>query len=458
MFNRKKIYSLLIAILMIILTISSNLDSSIVSASNSDKEYKSNIEFREKFGLNKDEDHVKKIISENKSDIKSGESKYGVALTREEEKELDRRVGFQNDEIPVIKSKIREKGIDETILYIDQKKGGKLKVGVKNKNGDKNKKMFKELLAEYGDQIIPFEIQYSEKELDNLVTEVWENKNLMQQEGIEIYTVSTDVINQQVLIGISDVNVESSDYINHLFGEKPIVLIEEDSAPTDLAAPTRGGELIESRSGTAPIGCSAGYSAYDSNNSFYIVTAAHCNMSDDNGDGALDYREYRAGELWFEYDYTYQIGRASGLYWQYNKDTDAMAISVLLPETATNEVLSYGITSLTSYQHASNDTVGEVVCKTGSRTGVTCGTLLSRNVGYQISGSTFTNLRGTDVSAQGGDSGGTVYSADKLYGIVKGLNPSYSMIYSHVENVSRAIGLYPLVPSESSIGLTPLVE
>ncbi|GGA93202.1 hypothetical protein [Ornithinibacillus halotolerans] len=57
--------------------------------------------FREEFGLNMNNEHILEVLLSKNSSYK-----YGVALTMEEEKEIDRRVYNQQNIIPLIKEYI----------------------------------------------------------------------------------------------------------------------------------------------------------------------------------------------------------------------------------------------------------------------------------------------------------------------------------------------------------------
>jgi hypothetical protein len=96
------------------------------------------------------------------------------------------------------------------------------------------------------------------------------------------------------------------------------------------------------------------------------------------------------------------------------------------------------------YQLSSEDVVGQIACKTGTTTGATCGTLKSRNVSYTIDGAFFYYLRGTDITSDRGDSGGTVYSGFIYLGITKGSGGGYSHVYSHIDQVNQALNVTPI--------------
>lgn len=243
--------------------------------------------------------------------------------------------------------------------------------------------------------------------------------------------VSTDIINQTVTIGIAKTTKANVDFIKSYFKGMPISITEVTDPPTDTAV--RGGEEIIS---TNNRGCSIGFGAKDSSGQYYVITAAHCSRIQNTSTGGW---VYLSGQGW-NYNGTY-LGHASSR-WSYYGMSDAMGIAVT-NVTVKEMNLNGGLRTINGFQNSSNDVVGQVVCKTGHTTKVTCGKLTSRNVGYSVDGSTFFNLRGATATNTKGDSGGTVYSDYTVLGIVKGAAPGYPLVYSHVGNIANDLGITP---------------
>ena len=98
--------------------------------------------------------------------------------------------------------------------------------------------------------------------------------------------------------------------------------------------------------------------------------------------------------------------------------------------------------------HAATPPDGTYVCKTGSTTGTTCGTVLSYpSTVYYPSGTVY-NLIETNVCTQSGDSGGALYaSGNTAVGIVSGgttISCSSSSYRSYFENVTEPLNAYGL--------------
>lgn len=97
---------------------------------------------------------------------------------------------------------------------------------------------------------------------------------------------------------------------------------------------------------------------------------------------------------------------------------------------------------MTSSQARNGDTVGQSVCRVGYASGQSqCGTLKSKNVGYTISGASFSGLRGTNLSSTNGDSGGTVYNSYQYLGVTKGSGGGYTHVYTQLGNINYDLGL-----------------
>jgi len=69
---------------------------------------------------------------------------------------------------------------------------------------------------------------------------------------------------------------------------------------------------------------------------------------------------------------------------------------------------------------AANPTVGQAVCRRGSTTGVHCGTVTGLNATVNYAEGTVTGMIRTNVCAEPGDSGGSLYSTNTAVGLTSG--------------------------------------
>lgn len=158
-----------------------------------------------------------------------------------------------------------------------------------------------------------------------------------------------------------------------------------------------GGEAITSGGGR----CSAGFITRAPSGNWYILTAGHCT---------------EGGGTWSGDGQTIGNSAASSFP---GDDFGAIRINnptALAPQGA---VLS-GSTPV-DITGAGQVPVGGRVCKTGSTTGTTCGTVQRYNVTVNYGGGdTVSGLIQTNVCTQPGDSGGPLFAGSSAQGIVSG--------------------------------------
>ncbi|MFB6366777.1 S1 family peptidase [Paenibacillus elgii] len=367
-----------------------------------------NLKFRDEFGLEKDL---------NKLQLDKIVEKYGVQLTLEEERELNERFAFQEKSIPYIKDVLSRKYNEDYTLFIDQKNGGTINIGVKSDSLDMNevKSFFSD---KNSDKVKINTIKYSEKDLNKIHDSVLHSRDLLKSKGIIIKDVRTDVINQKVIVGVSNHKKENQQEIQKEFGEVVVSQEAEIANDTNRAwtwNPIQGGVKIR----YGDYKCSVGFMATDGLVN-YVVTAGHCNSSinDDYYQGA-----------------TY-LGKMQHKNNSNNSDIGAISQSSSLTYTGGKIYSSDNYSDkYDRAQNASQDVVGELVCMSGASTDtnpVQCGYLESNNAAIDFSGSVYTKLRVATYRSVGGDSGGTVYGGTTLKGVNKG-HLGTKGVYSHIE-------------------------
>ena len=88
--------------------------------------------------------------------------------------------------------------------------------------------------------------------------------------------------------------------------------------------------------------------------------------------------------------------------------------------------------------------MGQKACKTGFRTGFSCGTI--SQVGAQIDVAGTRTIEGAftvDLCALPGDSGGVVFSGDRALGISSASNVADTGTCANADTVARAAGVTP---------------
>jgi streptogrisin C len=180
--------------------------------------------------------------------------------------------------------------------------------------------------------------------------------------------------------------------------------------PYDCDPPMRGGVQIDNASnGTT---CSAGFAVHSTvDNKQYVLTAAHCGSVGDT----------------YTHRLTDGIPHTIGTVWtrQFSGNTDAEIIGYAnvagwAPTNwslvmASTRCCDYNTSFNNSFQiigyYGTNEVIsGQVLCKTGSESSTTCGSVDSTNYTSTYNGVTLTDQLHTNGCMLHGDSGGGVYS------------------------------------------------
>jgi hypothetical protein len=376
------------------------------------------LKFRSEFGLDVSDSVVKENIQ------KHSKGKFGAYLSPEEELEIEERLQFQDEVIPKIKAMLSLMTADDYVLYIDQRGGGIINIGLKDTASD-----LKEIRKLFSDEkkLKVYKIGKSEKELDKLHEKLWDSRNELLGEGIEVINVSTDVVNGKIIVGVRDVNEEKREKLNKQYGElldvREADIASDDADRSSTWNPMQAGAKITYSNAGSNYKCSVGFMASDGLNK-YVVTAGHCKP-------ATSTQFYQGTTSLGQMPYKNQSGNSdAGLIGGGPSNVTYQGGKIYLTSTTTGQ---YNMT-----QNASEDVVGEAVCMSGASSNtnpVTCGTILNKNYSATISGFSFTKLRTASYTSNGGDSGGIVYNGSKLKGVDKGHTGSGDAIYSHMQYV-----------------------
>jgi streptogrisin B len=145
--------------------------------------------------------------------------------------------------------------------------------------------------------------------------------------------------------------------------------------------------------------CSLGFNVRSSSGTYYLLTAGHCT------DGA--------GTWYTNSSHTTTIGPTAGSSFPVN-DYGIVRYS----NTSLSHPGTVGSVDITS---AANATVGMSVTRRGSTTGIHSGTVTALNVTVNYGGGDIVyGMIQTNVCAEPGDSGGSLYSGSKAIGLTSG--------------------------------------
>ena len=146
--------------------------------------------------------------------------------------------------------------------------------------------------------------------------------------------------------------------------------------------------------------CSLGFNVHTSSGTPYFLTAGHC--------GNINPYWYNSSNQF--------IGQVAHSYFP-GYDFAILQYAAGVPHTSS--VNLYNGSSQPIYG-AANAYVGEYVCRSGSTTGVHCGSVTGLNATVNYSQGTVYGLIQTNVCAEGGDSGGSLFDGNYAIGLTSG--------------------------------------
>ncbi|MFC5446828.1 hypothetical protein [Paenibacillus aestuarii] len=226
-----------------------------------------NSKFRETFGLDTEQNHMRSLIKTEQSLFTGKGKKYGVVLTQNEEEALDKRIDMQKNGVPKIKEYIKANIKNGSFggIYIDQKSGGIVNIGFKGSLEKLNKEA-NDIKDLYGNpHLIKFyEAKYTEDELNDLHQQVDDSRFEIEKAGIKLVSVRTLLPEQKVQIGVENLNADTSTTLNKMFDKNMIVVKQEATSFQITNSKTNYGGVAGGLSidkGGDPNYCTAGFSA-----------------------------------------------------------------------------------------------------------------------------------------------------------------------------------------------------
>ncbi|WP_020618647.1 S1 family peptidase [Paenibacillus daejeonensis] len=381
----------------------------------------------------------------NSDNARESIMKYSIALTEEEESYIQHR-----DELMVkygdqISNILKENGVKVTrgpnneliekysdvgTFHQEKADGLKFVVGlVNNEKANQIQKIIEEFVPEEYLEIR--QVNFSEAELVAAYEAVINESN---QRRIPFETVAVRIKENVVEVQVEQYEQASQllagNSLKALTAEDPNIFKvvvgrsnEELKARTTKLDIMAGGLLIDDNASDSQTG-NAGYCTIGTlatkNSDRFIITAGHCLAS------------------WSST--IFQGGEAVGTkHYQYNGNgADVGVLKVSSGKSISNYVYKYSWTDsrISSYQSSSSSlSVGANICLSGATTGFNCGEVTAVNI-TSLGNSGYME---TDIVAQGGDSGGTMYYNGVLIGLLRsGDGATYSR-FSHIAN-AKALG------------------
>jgi hypothetical protein len=412
-------------------------------------------EFRASFGLTTDESVI--TSAEANSALSR---KYGVALTATEAAQIDGRVDMSQKLDPLEKQlRLNPDYVD---LYIDQAAGGIIDVATTGDPAD-----LASSLARYGPKGARFRshhVDYSMAYLTALQQQVEADLLGSPAQGTEIASIGVDVTTNRLKIGVVAPTPATMSYLSDRYGPAIEVASEQPPLPAkctsqqDCVPPVKGGIEIGLAADLDGEGrCSSAYSARTASGEVVLVTAGHCAGSPNrrvyNGQGPFNERigSIAGSTMWTDVSGPDTTVSADGAYITLSPGMTGSNLVYLSPD-------NYG--HIVGVIASSSTHVGDVVCKEGRTTGLTCGkiTALDQTFGMSDTRYTVQHQTDTDVSTDFGDSGGVFFQRSTvpdhliLYGVVS----QAGGIFSPADRVDAALGLTPCL-TDCGATYTPLM-
>lgn len=396
-------------------------------------EFNKSLDFRERFGLNAELNHVNNTL-ENKAKNKSIEM-FGVPLTDGEFNEM------------VYRSKLSEssKELEEYLvnnydkyyggMYLDQKNGGVIKVGlVSLENLDDLQLRLEDLFIDKN-RIQFFSTNHSLDKLKSI------KSNVLNKYQEQVYDAWIDEKNNKIIVGFIDsTNNELTNMLEREYGDSYFTFVKSNLVVqrNTVHEPLVAGLEIEFKYlfSTNPK-CTGAFSAYDSNGNYYYLTAGHC---DDTIGRTVTQGGRDIGEI---------HAKSEGPY------SDSMAIKIDKSNASNKQ---YGSINTYKYREgAFDDRVGDAVCISGNQAGVTCGEVVATD--YENTNGGFQYLRLANYGpTYYGDSGAPIYGTKNSYFNAKGIhmgrvdtdnggtiNYGNYAVYSHIGWSLHELGLSDVV-------------
>jgi hypothetical protein len=407
--------------------------------------------FRTEFGLRADPSVIAMV--ENDPTLWR---KYGIALTKAEQADIDRRVAVSQQLGPLNQHLAMDP--DYAGMYIDQAAGGIIDIATA---GDPAS--LAPVVAQFGPSGVRYrthQVPYSRIYLESILNRVESDLQTPTVDKSQITSVAVDTIGNRVKIGVLSPTQEIRENLLNTYG--PAIEVDAEQVPTPMSCtgqkncvpPVKGGlELGFQEAGHGQGLCTSSFSARTTTGKVVLVTAGHCagshNRSVYNGQGPFN-------------SFIGTVANST-FYWDepnppVEVDADAAYISLAPGMTGSNLVYlgqnHFG--RIIGWDALSDSEVisGKPVCKMGATTSMTCG--ITKSVSYHYPETepgkpVVKILKTVDITngGGGGDSGSPVF----MYS--SGSQDDLILVGVFWEGGSAGSGYSPIDLVDSSLGITP---
>ncbi|HEV2888733.1 MAG TPA: S1 family peptidase, partial [Jatrophihabitans sp.] len=172
--------------------------------------------------------------------------------------------------------------------------------------------------------------------------------------------------------------------------------------------------------------CSLGFNVRNSAGTYFFLTAGHCG---------------NIASTWYSNSsHTTVLGNTTGSSFPGNDYAIVKYTNTAIAHPGTVDLYNGSSQDITS---AANAFVGEAVKRSGSTTGVHSGSVTATNATVNYAEGTVTGLIKTNVCAEGGDSGGSLFDGTKALGLTSGGSGNCSSGgITYFQPVTEALSVY----------------
>lgn len=394
-------------------------------------------DFREDFGIRIDDAAIRNL--EKDPDMADARAEYGVALTSAELAEIRAREALQDDLDDIDEYAADQARTTYGGAWIDHEDGGTVKVAF-TRDAAAHVNRIKEFFPSPS-RLRAVTVDRTEGQLSGLTDEVSDDMSSLTDQGIEIQGVTTLRRENLVEIGVKRLTDAESDRLRTLYGSGiRVVEVEGEELEGKLDRFRRWTRMNAGLQIFAVDGgyCTIAYSAHDrrgGDDVYFHITAGHCSWG-----------------AWEQGNRT--IGKTVESAFVNKSKVDALLISARQGRIS-NAIFGPDFRrTVTRVESISRDEhEGNMVCKSGATTGITCGKLESTDHTQGPDDLKRTHQRVATYRSDPGDSGAPVYrrTANKtamavgihsgtfrknLFGLFK-----KRRVYSHAELVQQRFGI-----------------
>lgn len=207
----------------------------------------------------------------------------------------------------------------------------------------------------------------------------------------------------------------------------PVPADQRRAAQAAPSGPVVGGTAYQVGVAGGLLECSTGFNG-ELDGKPVVITAAHCAGEDGKRAAFADGQEFG----------TMSDTQREGI------DTSLIAVDDEFADRFQTNLVGVGDDNTQGIIGTADPVVGQKACKTGFRTGYSCGTISQVGTSIDVSGSRMIDNAFTiDLCALPGDSGGVVFSGDRALGISSASNVADTGTCANADTVARAAGITP---------------